>query len=167
MSEFFNAESAARHQTVRFVAIASRLGFTLVELLVVVAIIGILVALLLPAVQAARASARRAQCLNNIRQIGLGLLNYEQTNKKFPAGNEIDEAALIHNGTCRATADVLNTTKPAWWSWIGHILPNLEEQSLYSSFNLNVDAFTAVGVAANHSAFTQVVNLLGCPEDPQ
>jgi prepilin-type N-terminal cleavage/methylation domain-containing protein/prepilin-type processing-associated H-X9-DG protein len=165
---------AGRARTTRLVpeSIATRRAclpraFTLVELLVVIAIIGILTALLMPAVQAARASARRAQCLNNIRQIGLGLLNYEQANKKFPAGNEIDKAALPHNGTCRTTADVLNTTKPSWWSWIVHILPNLEEQSLYSSFNLNVDAFTAAGVSANHAAFSQVVNLLGCPEDPQ
>lgn len=63
-----------------------QLGFTLVELLVVIAIIGVLVALLLPAIQAAREAARNAQCKNNLRQIGIAMLNYESSNKTFPAG---------------------------------------------------------------------------------
>ena len=61
-------------------------GFTLVELLVVIAIIGILVALLLPAIQAAREAARRTQCLNNLKQMGLAILNYESSRKCYPRG---------------------------------------------------------------------------------
>jgi len=105
-----------------------RSGFTLVELLVVIAIIGILVALLLPAVQAAREAARRMSCSNNLKQIGLALLNYEDTHKTFPPGRM---------GCDGWSADVCKdkkaSQKPGTSGFV-MILPQLEQQGLYDAF---------------------------------
>ena len=79
-------------------------GFTLVELLVVIAIIGVLVALLLPAVQAARESARRTSCANNLRQLGLAALNFENANGKFPPGY-LGERGHIEDPLAASTID--------------------------------------------------------------
>lgn len=103
-----------------------RRAFTLVELLVVIAIIGILVALLLPAIQAAREAARRSQCKNNLRQLGLAILNYEQSKKRLPPSVAID-----------SKGDPLANNLA--WGVHGHILPYLEEGNLYAE----VDTTTA------------------------
>jgi len=101
-----------------------RKGFTLVELLVVIAIIGVLIGLLLPAVQSAREAARRNSCVNNLKQLGLGCLNFESTNKHFPTagGNQ---------GTFWGTGEI---NKPLHGrenlSWAFQILPFMEEANL-------------------------------------
>jgi len=92
---------------------AKRLGFTLVELLVVIAIIGVLVSLLLPAVQSAREAARRAKCVNNLKQITLAVHNYESTHRTFPIGAY---------DCCYGT-------------WVLSILPYIEQTSLYSLYS--------------------------------
>jgi prepilin-type N-terminal cleavage/methylation domain-containing protein len=98
-----------------------RLGFTLVELLVVIAIIGVLVALLLPAVQTAREAARRMQCANNLKQLSLGLLNYESTLKTIPPAG-IDSNQM---------------------SWTVLLLPYIEQKNLYDQFNFNRGSWNA------------------------
>jgi prepilin-type N-terminal cleavage/methylation domain-containing protein len=111
-----------------------RSGFTLVELLVVIAIIGILVALLLPAIQAAREAARRSQCQNNMRNLGLAMLNYVDTNKEFPVGirtEALDDPAT-YSGRIRAAAD----GQRLYNNWAIDVLRYMEEQPLYDSFAL-------------------------------
>jgi prepilin-type N-terminal cleavage/methylation domain-containing protein len=100
-------------------------AFTLVELLVVIAIIGILVALLLPAIQAAREAARRNQCMNNIRQIGIAMMNHESAKKHLPDG-----AVQIY--APNATSD------PTRFSWVTILMPYLEEASLYERIDWKV-----------------------------
>ena len=107
----------------------ARHGFTLVELLVVIAIIGTLVALLLPAVQAAREAARRSQCTNNLRQLGIGLQSYHSNRDQFPLGisgaaqkNVIDEEGVPRDGD-------------EGFGWGTALLPYIEQQPLYDQIN--------------------------------
>jgi prepilin-type N-terminal cleavage/methylation domain-containing protein len=122
-------------------------GFTLVELLVVVAIIGALVALLLPAVQAARDAARSMQCKSNLRQVGLALQTYADTFRTFPPGK-------IENGRCCST--------PSQMIWTISILPYLEQGALYNQYNANLT------VLAPQNAFIRDISLAvyNCPADP-
>src|SRR5262245_66083989 len=101
-------------------------GFTLVELLVVIAIIGILIALLLPAVQAAREAARRSQCMNNLRQMGLAMLNYEQSYKVFPPSD-----VVVVNPATGLMTNSLGLSVHA------RLLPFVEESSLRTLVNFS------------------------------
>ncbi|MEX2170745.1 MAG: DUF1559 domain-containing protein [Pirellulales bacterium] len=112
-------------------------GFTLVELLVVIAIIGILVALLLPAIQAAREAARRTQCKNNLKNIGLSILNFHDTYKLFPTGGSVPQAKIqdylqdthtVQNETARKGPP--NGPLRQGLSWMYQILPFLEEGAI-------------------------------------
>ena len=112
-----------------------RSGFTLIELLVVIAIIAVLIALLLPAVQSAREAARRAQCVNNLKQIGLAMHNYESTNGGLPPG------ALYH---LPPTTTYSSAAVPSLQGvgTLPHLLPHLEQHSVATIF--------ANGVAADY-----------------
>src|SRR6476619_506566 len=101
-----------------------RPAFTLIELLVVIAIIAVLIGLLVPAVQKVRDAAARAQCLNNLKQVGLALHNYESAAGAWPA-----------QSTSRATA---TGTTPPRGSWVTHALPYFEQDNVYRLYNPNL-----------------------------
>src|SRR4051794_39271355 len=115
----------------RFGRSAIRRGFTLIELLVVIAIIAVLIGLLLPAVQAAREAARRAQCTNNMKQIGLALHNYHDTYLAFPPGAIADESVPGPVG------NIWNGGFQNLMCWRGLILPHIEGNNIYNTVNLN------------------------------
>ena len=109
----------------------ARRAFTLVELLVVIAIIGILIGLLLPAVNAAREAGRRISCVNNLKQIGLALHVFEQTYGRFPPGGAVDQPPF---GANRSSAN-------GWGSsWMIYILPGIEQNSLFKRFQFTADS---------------------------
>ncbi|HVU88446.1 MAG TPA: DUF1559 domain-containing protein [Pirellulales bacterium] len=131
----------------------SRRAFTLVELLVVIAIIGMLVALLLPAVQAAREAARRGQCTNNLKQIGLALHNYVNSQGFFPPG--------YIDGNKVATATPDNDVGPGW-GWAAFLLPFQEQQNLYNQIQFH----QGVQAAVNATVAQQTLAMYQCPTDP-
>src|SRR5688572_20233913 len=117
-----------------------RSAFTLVELLVVIAIIGILVALLLPAIQAAREAARRSQCTNNMKQLGLGVLNYESSKKELPPPGQCDSTGGA------STTYIIHSTATL-------ILPYIEQTVVYDLFDHKSDPIAAYAATPQGDAF--------------
>ena len=129
-------------------------AFTLVELLVVIAIIGVLVALLLPAVQAAREAARRSQCLNNLRQVSLGLLNYESARKALPGGS----------GWGWGSAGNQYYAKQRPGNWVTSILPYMEQTSIANSLDMKLLMNNPRNLPITT---TTVIQTLICPSDEE
>ncbi len=127
-------------------------GFTLVELLVVVAIFSVLISMLLPAIQQIRESARRAKCSNNLRQLGLAIHNYESSTGIFPGGGIIDFG--------NATSTEFQSQSGPMLSWIVLILPHIEQQNLADLFDFSTSSLEQL----NEPQATQPPSFI-CPSD--
>ena len=139
-------------------------GFTLIELLVVIAIIAVLISLLLPAVQQAREAARRLQCKNNMKQMGLALHNYESSHSTFPA-SRFDPKSCIGTpyvagtGDCPAGTPDMTTS---YISWTVMVLPYMDQASLYNTYNPNQPWWDLTNVPVT----SKPMAIYTCPSTP-
>src|SRR5262249_23129392 len=130
--------------------------FTLIELLVVIAIIAVLIGLLLPAVQAAREAARRAQCVNHLKHIGLALPNYPDVKNAFITGG----GRAVRSGQAVGS----QPGAPPCWGWRLNVLPYIEQINIYNAMNFSVcvwnpeNSLTVINIQ---------LNAFQCPSDPK
>lgn len=136
---------------------SASLGFTLIELLVVIAIIAILVSLLLPAVQQAREAARRTQCKNNLKQLGIALHNYHDVHGMFTP-----------NGVAATTENTGGRYRQAWLSWsgLGMLLPYIEQKNVYDNINWDYRWDNNNGGTQNNTMARTRISAYVCPSDP-
>jgi prepilin-type N-terminal cleavage/methylation domain-containing protein/prepilin-type processing-associated H-X9-DG protein len=136
-----------------------RRGFTLIELLVVIAIIAVLISLLLPAVQSAREAARRAQCVNNLKQIGLAMHNYHTASGTFPIGVSASNNTWNSSNGCSALV--------TWNGWSVHamLLPYLEQNVMFNAINFMFDPLVCNSQNFQNTVFSSGLSAFLCPSD--
>ena len=137
-----------------------RRGFTLIELLVVIAVIAVLMGLLLPAVQTAREAARRTQCKNNLKQMGLALHNHHSTHGWFPPAHTAGPAGVTYGFNHPLPSD-----DQYWFSWLARLLPYVEQNSLYEEIDWKAWAWTNPpdGLSAGGYINDRSMTLYQCP----